>query len=430
MIHRDTEHKIALDERLRTLEASPTERFAGRGIVICAGGAALFTNAYVLVHVLRNALQCRLPIEVWYFGSAEMSPRMVSLLRLLGAEPVDATVMLAIRPAAISDGWQLKIYALMWSAFDEVLLLDADLVPIRDPACVFDWAAYRETGAVLWPDVVDLLAQNPVWDACGLPPRTVPAIEFGQVLIHKARRWAALQVTLHLNERAEYYYRMVYGDKDTWLLGLLLTRSPHAVVPHRPAADFAMCLYQRDFEGTILFQHRTGAKWRYAGEQDQLPDFAGMPACHDALDHLRSHWNGLVFHAPPRSAAAARIEQDIARQSAFILVIPGRSPEKLVFWPDGEIGAGSSANRRNWHCADAGGAIELVLCDAFGPRWRFEPQVDGRWYGRSIDDLTIEAYLAADMGVPDAAPNSPQRPIRPPWPPPGDCYSSRDDAGS
>ena len=78
MIHADAEHKIALEERLRTLEASPTERFAGRGIVICAGGSALFTNAYVLIHVLRNALQCRLPIEVWYFGSAEMSPRMVS----------------------------------------------------------------------------------------------------------------------------------------------------------------------------------------------------------------------------------------------------------------------------------------------------------------------------------------------------------------
>jgi hypothetical protein len=105
MIHRDTEHKIALDKRLRTLEASPTERCAGRGIVICAGGSALFTNAYVLVHVLQNAVHCRLPIEVWYFGSAEMSPRMVSLLRLLGAEPVDATVKLATRPAAVSDGW-------------------------------------------------------------------------------------------------------------------------------------------------------------------------------------------------------------------------------------------------------------------------------------------------------------------------------------
>jgi hypothetical protein len=430
MIHADAEHKIALEERLRTLEASPTERFAGRGIVICAGGSALFTNAYVLIHVLRNALQCRLPIEVWYFGSAEMSPRMVSLLRLLDAEPVDATVMLATRPAAISDGWQLKIYALMWSAFDEVLLLDADLVPTRDPACVFDWAAYRETGAVLWPDVVDLLAQNPIWDACGLPSRTVPAIESGQVLIHKARRWAALQVTLHLNERAEYYYRMIYGDKDSWLLGLLLTRSPHAVVPRRPAADFAMCLYQRDFEGTILFQHRTGAKWRYAGEQDELPDFAGMQACRDALNHLRRHWNGLVFHAPRRSAAATRIEQDIARQSAFILVIPGRSPEQLVFLSDGEIGVGSSADCRNWHCADADGAIELVLCDAFGPRWRFEPQAGGRWYGRAIDDATIEAYLAADTRIADAAPKSPQRPIRTPWPPPGGCYSSRDDAGS
>jgi hypothetical protein len=223
---------------------------------------------------------------------------------------------------------------------------------------------------------------------------------------------------------------MIYGDKDTWLLGMLLTRSPHVVVPHRPAADFDMCLYQRDFEGTVLFQHRTGAKWRYAGVQDELPDFAGMEACHDALNRLRSLWNGLVFHAPPRSAAAKRVEQDIARQSAFILVIPGRSPAKLVFWSDGEIGVGSSADCRNWHCADADGAIELMLCDAFGPRWRFEPQGRGRWYGRAIDDATIEAYLAADMHAADAAPKSPQSLVRTPWPPTGARYSSREDAGS
>jgi hypothetical protein len=354
---------------------------------------------------------------------------MLSLLRMLGVKPVDATVELAKRPASISDGWQLKIYAFMWSGFEEVLLLDADVVPTRDPACVFDWAAYRETGAVLWPDVVDLIAQNPVWDACGLEPRTILAVESGQVLIHKARRWAALQVVLHLNERAEYYYQMIYGDKETWLLGLLLTRSPHAVVPRRPASDGGLCLYQRDFDGMILFQHRTGAKWRYAGAQDDLPNFAGTEACGEALCNLRSNWNGLVFHAPPRSADVSRTEEDIARQSSFILVIPGRSPERLELWPDGEIGAGAAADRRNWYCADADGGIQLVLCDAFGPRWRFARQTGGRWYGKSIADATIEAYVAADTRDAETVPESLRRPIS--IPPYGELfYSKRDDAGS
>ena len=38
------------------------DRFTGRGIVIAAGGSSMFTNAYVLVHVLRRNLNCTLPI--------------------------------------------------------------------------------------------------------------------------------------------------------------------------------------------------------------------------------------------------------------------------------------------------------------------------------------------------------------------------------
>jgi hypothetical protein len=190
-----------------------------------------------------------------------------------------------------------------------------------------------------------------------------------------------------------------------------------------------LCLYQRDFDGTILFQHRTGAKWRYAGAQDDLPNFAGTEACGEGLRNLRSNWNGLVFHAPPRSADVSRIEEDIARQSSFIFVIRGRSPERLELWPDGEIGAGAAADRRNWYCADANGGLQLFLCDAFGPRWRFERQTGGRWYGKSIEDAAIEAYVAADTCGGKTVPESVRRPIS--IPPYGEFfYSKRDDAGS
>jgi hypothetical protein len=423
----EARHKIALDERLRTLEACPSGRFAGRGIVICVGGSALFTNAYILVYVLRNWLHCELPIEVWHFGSAELSARMASLLQTLDVVTVDATAELIGKPAAIEHGWQLKVYALMWSRFAEVLLLDADQVPSRDPACVFRWAAYRETGAILWPDIVDLIAQNPIWQTCGLEPRTVPSIESGQVLIDKVRHWAALQVTLHLNERAEFYYRLVYGDKDTWLLGLLLTRSPHAVVPFRAATDSSLCLYQRDFEGTILFQHRTCAKWSYAGAQVELPGFAALEACAEALSDLRGKWNGLVFNAPARTADALDVERLLSRQAGFSFIVPGRSPERLELWPDGEIGAGRAADRLNWYCEEASGAVHLVLCDAYGPCWRLARQANGRWYGQSLADQDIEAYLAADARASEAEPEKLASVIRPLWPMPG-RYSSFDDA--
>ena len=424
----DRRYRTALEACLRKLEPYPKGRFTGQGIVICAGGPALFTNAYVLVHVLRNALRCRLPIEVWYFGRPELSPRMASLLHHMDVRTVDATDELVKQPAAIQDGWQLKAYALIASAFEQTLLLDADIVPTRDPACAFDWPEFKSTGAVLWPDLVDLVAASQIWRACGLAPRTIPSIESGQVLIDKARCWSALQATLHLNEYAEHYYRLVYGDKDTWQLGFLVTGSPYSLIPQRPLADGSWCFYQRDFEGSILFQHRTRAKWRYSGAQDDLPGFVGLEACIDALSALRRDWNGIVFNAPERNLEALRLDAQLARQCHFRFWVPGQTPERLQLVADGAIGSGSNSDRRNWYSEVDAGEIRLIFCDAFGPRWRFTREVDGRWSGRSLSDPTIEAYLVADARH-GAASEDARSYVNAQWP--GHLsYSSREEAGA
>ncbi len=35
--------------------------------------------------------------------------------------------------------------------------------PARDPTEVFDWPEYVSDGAVFWPDILDIRADNPVW---------------------------------------------------------------------------------------------------------------------------------------------------------------------------------------------------------------------------------------------------------------------------
>ena len=46
-----------LKDRLMALEPYPVGRFAGRGIVICAGGVRLFTCAWVLLYMLARRFQ-------------------------------------------------------------------------------------------------------------------------------------------------------------------------------------------------------------------------------------------------------------------------------------------------------------------------------------------------------------------------------------
>ena len=47
----------------------------------------------------------------------------------------------------------LSPLAVMLSDFEQVLSLDADCYPARDPTFLFDWAGYRERGSIFWPDL-------------------------------------------------------------------------------------------------------------------------------------------------------------------------------------------------------------------------------------------------------------------------------------
>ena len=414
--------KVSLQQRLDMPAHYSAGRFAGAGVVICAGGAAMFTNAFVLIHVLRNALGCRLPIEVWHFGQEELSARMQLLLHELDARTVDALEVLKNHPAKISNGWQLKVYSVIHCSFEHVLLLDADNVPTRDPACVFSWHEWSDAGAILWPDVVDLLKENPVWDVCGLEPRTQPSVESGQLCIDKARCWGALQIALHLNENADFFYDLVYGDKDTWLLALLMTQSPHAMIAHRPASDGGFCLFQHDMDGRVLFQHRTRAKWRYSGVNRHVPGFLGTEVCEAALGELRAKWNGYIFNAPRRSAGALQIQSQL-QGSPLAIAIAGEASSRIQFLPAGEIRS-ARGDCLNWHCEEEDGDVRLMISDQFGIVWRFVRTGSDRWTGQSTDAATRMAFLGPVSGAPELKSRKPEHAA---WPLPG-RYSRREDA--
>jgi Mannosyltransferase putative len=357
----------------------PAEQFSGRGIVVCAGGASVFTNAYVLISILRQTLSCSLPIEVWHFGPEELSGAMAALLHDLDAEPVNALPVIAAARSAITDGWQLKPFAMLHSRFEEVLLLDADLVPVRDPAECFDWPEYREHRAVFWPDVVGLREDNPVWESLGVKSGSVTSFESGQVLIDKRRHWRALAITEALNEEAEQLYRVIYGDKDTFLLAWALAGDNFALIPHRPFADDRY-LVQRDFSGAPFFQHRTNSKWAYSGAQYEVEGFRHLEASIAALEFLRERWNGTVFHIPDRSFRAREAEAGLIATSAVILET-GDEPVQLKLLPYGEFGEGRSGDRQNWWCEDRDGRISLAIAGRDEQTYQLYQISATRWDG-------------------------------------------------
>ena len=396
-------HRAEAAERIRQLAAEiraagtdqPALAGSGRGLVVVAGGARIFTNAYVLLHMLRHVLGSSLPVELWYFGQGEVSPAMAALVEPLGVRLVDATPLITSSGAAIRDGWQMKSFALVHSGFAEVLLLDADQVPISDPAACFEWPQYRETGAVFWPDIIDIRAENPIWDLLGLEPRREASFESGQILVDRTRHAAALKAALKLNEGADDVYELIYGDKDTFLLAWTMLGAPHALVPHRPYSDEYL-LVQRDFDGHALFQHRTNAKWQYGGEQRRLSGFRHEAECIAALAELEARWSGRVFTPPDRSAQARAVEQQLIDCGPLVLDAQGEPPFTIALAPHGEVREGRGPDRRHWWVETEAGVARLILSSGDQPNYVLERGHDNLWRGRRHRLPVVEVSL---MGV-------------------------------
>src|SRR5262249_4101219 len=226
----------------------PPWGFEGRGIVICAGGPRYFTCAWVLVSVLRQVYRTDVPIQVWHLGRSEMSDEMRLLLEELDIEVIDAEAVIARFPARVAGGWPLKPYAIAYSRFREVLYLDADTVPLVDPLQAFDWARYHEGGFLLWPDIIELKASNPIWHKIGLEGRARISIDSGVLAVDKERAWDIVKFAVMLNEHIEEVYAAIHGDKDTFLLAGLLAGNEPAIIPHGPF-KFGNDLVQRDPAG-------------------------------------------------------------------------------------------------------------------------------------------------------------------------------------
>jgi hypothetical protein len=165
------DHRDRLRQAIDVHPAYPEGRFSGRGIVICAGGARLFTCAWVLIRMLQDELGCTLPIEVWHFGDGEMGAPMRALLAERGIALIDVEAVRSDHPVRRLGGWELKPYAVLHTGFEEVLLLDADNVPVTDPTFLFDIPEYLETGALFWPDKSTIAASNEIWHVTGLEYR-------------------------------------------------------------------------------------------------------------------------------------------------------------------------------------------------------------------------------------------------------------------
>lgn len=309
--------KSAMERAIEAIPAYPSERFSGRGIVICAGGPTYLSCAWVCINMLRRA-GCSLPIELWHLGDGEMPSEFRTVFTAIGVELVDAIRQSRRHPVRRLGGWELKSFALLHCRFQEVILLDADNVPLIDLSKLFDTAEYRGTGAIFWPDIGDLREDDAIWETCGILPRREPEFESGQIVVDKQRCWRGLCLALWMNEHSDFFYGQIHGDKETFHLAFRKLDSPYEMPAMKPRMITATLL-QHDFEGNVIFQHRNQAKWCLDRNNLEIPGFQHEKECRAYLAVLREK----IRSPEPRTLNAART--DAVRACGLI-----QPPQRLV----------------------------------------------------------------------------------------------------
>lgn len=234
--------------------------FRGAGIVVCGGGRTNFPGAWVCIKKLRW-LGCELPIQFWHLGKSEMSMAMKGLMGPLGVECVDAFKVRRRFPATLLGESELKPYSILHSPFEQVLLLDAQNVPVLNPTSLFNAQQFQARGAVFWPDLHPPRQEAvSIWRNCGLRLPQEATFETGQILVNKRRCWPALKLAMWFNENSDFYHKHLHGNKDTFHLAFRKLRTKYHLVT-TPAARLPDAMCQHDFEGRVLFQRRNTTKW-------------------------------------------------------------------------------------------------------------------------------------------------------------------------
>lgn len=266
-----------LRDHVRAVESEllpyPEGLFEGRGVVTIGGGLKYLVPAWVMINMLRRS-GSTLPVEMW-FPVNELPPLDVeSALTQLGV-----TCRRLDQRSLGQSGYSIKAAVLLLTRFREVLFLDADNVPLRDPTPLFTAPQYLSSGALLWKDFWDNYAAPQVSEVLELRPPGLPpdSFESGQMLIDKKTHWRGLQMAVFFNLWGRVWWSLLtsvlgYGDKDTFAAAISAVGGTYHLVSQPPSSSGSFRQYcwhmQRPpcrslFVGNTMVQHDTNASFMF-----------------------------------------------------------------------------------------------------------------------------------------------------------------------
>jgi hypothetical protein len=313
-----------------------------------------------------------------------MADCMEFSLKPLGVECVDGLEVRKQHPVRILNGWELKTYAIIHSPFREVILLDADNVPIVDPTFLFDSMQFKEAGAIFWPDFGRLDMDHPIWNICGVAYRDEPEFESGQIVVNKERCWKALNLAMWYNEHSDFFYAHILGDKETFHMAFHKCNRPFSMVDTPiDALEDTMC--QHDFFGKRIFQHRNMAKWDLFAKNKTIGGFLFEEECRQYLENIKNIWDNdwsRNYFLKPLSEKTHEASMRIINM-CFEYHRIGYDVRMMVLLTDGIIGEGAAEREFFWNLKETNnGSLMMEISSYKEITCQLFEDKDGVWRGQ------------------------------------------------
>ncbi|ETP53121.1 hypothetical protein F442_01968 [Phytophthora nicotianae P10297] len=239
----------------------------------------LVASVYATVRVLREVLHCKLPIEIW-LRSDEMNKVPGALEPLLDLERNKSAGQITFQAIRHRQALQFnsKVYAIFNSKFQQVLFLDADNAPVKDPSYLFKTPEFEKSGAVFWPDfwhpgqtIFGINQTSLVWQLLDMSFVDMFEQESGQILVDRKRHAAPLALVLFYAFHLPNYFnrlKLAWGDKDLFRFAWLKFGADFHMIEKLPAVAgevtgevfCGMTMAQHDPRGDVIFLHRNQLK--------------------------------------------------------------------------------------------------------------------------------------------------------------------------
>ena len=235
-----------------------------RGLVSTAGGKYLPVFVVSLRMLRRSGTS--LPMEVFLADENEYEQEICDrVLPTLNARCVVLSKVLTAVPHSIEiDHYQYKVFAMLFSSFEDILFLDSDAWPIRDAEQLFTSEPFISAGMVTWPDFWASSASPFFYKISGqeVPKMNLrQSTESGELLLAKRTHSKSLLLATYYNYYGKQYYPLFSqgapgeGDKETFVAAASALGEPfyQTSEPVRPIGHSRQS--DEKFTGTAMVQY-------------------------------------------------------------------------------------------------------------------------------------------------------------------------------